>query len=1211
MRINKFSEAYLGRELRDYIVTEGIKDYSLKVKSFNNNVSTYDVKLSKNDVLQNLSYNGVEFMQPYLVQYNESFYDFLARVCNRCGEFMYFEDGELHVGLHTDNKETKQKKLRNFNTDDDKKNFKSIAYQNITEDVLSVEDYAHDSLKYESNGKYGDLNEEPKTKWYDHYSSFNVDQVKETGAYPDTNPTTDGKPKKIYNDEVSNDEFFMPLYRDRFAGSVAENGITNNIGAYVAAALDAITGDNNIDCIADAAVQFVKIESTAAIKAAETNNGGNETIDTWASSDAEMGAPFADNERHRWTTLSYYSDIKCNEESQERKMVSVDMGNAFENLRLGNMVTLPYDGDNRYVVVEVEMDGETIVNQTTEGKTKETYRSNMKFYAVPLKKGDGTSSGWNETSDNKNIEYKNNGTLKCYPPLLKTGAFRKSEPQHAIVIDSGDPKNQGRVRVRFPWQRKVAVDQIETNDPNVLSMKGTIEVLKTVSEDVGNIPKASDNITVAEKAERDTKINNIKTENKLGKESKNIEDAEKKESDSNKDWKDELTTEKTNIDSIKNDIESLSSKTSKDDINNSLTGILAKLEAERNRLEGVIKDEKELVKPWTLLEAGTPWIRMVTPMATNGGGMYFKPEKGDEVLVDFENGNVERPYVIGTLYSKNVVAPEGKRIIKSPNGHYIKIDDPVNITNLLGTMLPAFSFMKQWGLMPPKLNLNGDDIVSKKMRALMGGITLSDGMDMCQIAISGHDRKITINSTIGDVEISSLTGISIKSHGNIKIEGQNIDITAGNRLTLTSGTNLYKNPGATKWGNTPGEGAATLVKRVDQLIGGTFDLSLIRCIAEIIIKPVNGTLQIKSNSFLKLEAGEGNAEIPVTSYKTKYLADTTINKGHNISGYQTLQYILNTIYSLKIRLDQMITLHDAASQKLEELYSRHRGKIFGEEYGNLIKKPKDGDEFVNMCCGTWGKGQKMNKFTLWEAVKWHNYASYHHDNKDALYNAYYAIREFYQFCVETVEGFHQIEYLKNAFESCLSDMSNKTINAIATTAAAADAAYIAATNAADAADAAAAVADAAVGMDIFDKHEAAAAAADRAAAAIATYLAAADQDLPNSKIVNDVFKVLVVVERDSQLKLEDFLDVSKHNIAKKWDTAKDAIKTATKTLMHNLCLEVLKNEDDSKINSDNTLKKSGFKVHFTDDANPASFTMADFINKFELVDRGGTIGNTF
>ena len=39
-----------------------------------------------------------EHIFPYLVQYNESFYDFLKRTTNRWGEFLYYEDGQLNVG---------------------------------------------------------------------------------------------------------------------------------------------------------------------------------------------------------------------------------------------------------------------------------------------------------------------------------------------------------------------------------------------------------------------------------------------------------------------------------------------------------------------------------------------------------------------------------------------------------------------------------------------------------------------------------------------------------------------------------------------------------------------------------------------------------------------------------------------------------------------------------------------------------------------------------------------------------------------------------------------------------------------------------------------------------------------------------------------------------------------------------------------------------
>ena len=53
-------------------------------------------------------------------------------------------------------------------------------------------------------------------------------------------------------------------------------------------------------------------------------------------------------------------------------------------------------------------------------------------------------------------------------------------------------------------------------------------------------------------------------------------------------------------------------------------------------------------------EAGsekTPWIRLLQPHSGSGKGFYFIPEIGEEVLVGFQGGNAEKPYVIGTQYN--------------------------------------------------------------------------------------------------------------------------------------------------------------------------------------------------------------------------------------------------------------------------------------------------------------------------------------------------------------------------------------------------------------------------------------------------------------------------------------------------------------------------------------------------------------------------------
>lgn len=84
-------------------------------------------------------------------------------------------------------------------------------------------------------------------------------------------------------------------------------------------------------------------------------------------------------------------------------------------------------------------------------------------------------------------------------------------------------------------------------------------------------------------------------------------------------------------------------------------------------------------------EMMTPWLRMAQPYAGEGKGFSFIPEIGEEVMIDFEGGNADRPYVKGTLYN-GVENPDEKWIpnsngsnpikaIRTRNGHTIEIHD--------------------------------------------------------------------------------------------------------------------------------------------------------------------------------------------------------------------------------------------------------------------------------------------------------------------------------------------------------------------------------------------------------------------------------------------------------------------------------------------------------------------------------------------------------
>ena len=47
----------------------------------------------------------------------------------------------------------------------------------------------------------------------------------------------------------------------------------------------------------------------------------------------------------------------------------------------------------------------------------------------------------------------------------------------------------------------------------------------------------------------------------------------------------------------------------------------------------------------------TPWIRTTTIYAGAGRGDYKIPEIGDEILIGFESGNAEKPFMLGALYN--------------------------------------------------------------------------------------------------------------------------------------------------------------------------------------------------------------------------------------------------------------------------------------------------------------------------------------------------------------------------------------------------------------------------------------------------------------------------------------------------------------------------------------------------------------------------------
>ena len=163
--------------------------------------------------------------------------------------------------------------------------------------------------------------------------------------------------------------------------------------------------------------------------------------------------------------------------------------------------------------------------------------------------------------------------------------------------------------------------------------------------------------------------------------------------------------------------------------------------------------------PWLNLDHESHWARVAVAMAGNDRGAYFLPEPDDEVLVAFEHGSLEHPYVIGALWNGKDKPPEnnsdGKndnRTIKSRSGHVIRLCDS-----------------------------SGGERVE-----------VIDKTGNNKIVITSSDNKISIEAQ-GDISIKSSTGkvtidavgVEIKSSLDVKIQAQtSLDASATGQVNI-------------------------------------------------------------------------------------------------------------------------------------------------------------------------------------------------------------------------------------------------------------------------------------------------------------------------------------------------------------------------------------------------------------------------------------------
>jgi uncharacterized protein involved in type VI secretion and phage assembly len=87
-----------------------------------------------------------------------------------------------------------------------------------------------------------------------------------------------------------------------------------------------------------------------------------------------------------------------------------------------------------------------------------------------------------------------------------------------------------------------------------------------------------------------------------------------------------------------------------------------------------------LVFPWLPGGDALPntFAPVAAPLAGADRGVFFQPEVGDEVLVAFEHGDWDHPYVVGYLWNGAESPPETdheNRVVVTPGGHTLRFED--------------------------------------------------------------------------------------------------------------------------------------------------------------------------------------------------------------------------------------------------------------------------------------------------------------------------------------------------------------------------------------------------------------------------------------------------------------------------------------------------------------------------------------------------------
>jgi uncharacterized protein involved in type VI secretion and phage assembly len=170
--------------------------------------------------------------------------------------------------------------------------------------------------------------------------------------------------------------------------------------------------------------------------------------------------------------------------------------------------------------------------------------------------------------------------------------------------------------------------------------------------------------------------------------------------------------------------------------------------------------------PWLSDSDESNWARVISPMAGKERGLFFLPDVDDEVLVAFEFGDINMPYVIGSLWNGKDKPPQtnsdGKnnmRIIKSRSGHLIKLDDTDGAEKIE---------------IIDKSEKNKIVIDAKnEMISIVSNKDISISAPNGKVTIEANDIEAKSNAS---TKIEASAGMDLKASGNMNVKGATVNL---------------------------------------------------------------------------------------------------------------------------------------------------------------------------------------------------------------------------------------------------------------------------------------------------------------------------------------------------------------------------------------------------------------------------------------------------